>query len=67
MKAEAMRELGTAELHTKERELVDALFHLRMRRSTAQLPNPMKVRATRRALARVKTILRERSPGGTKA
>jgi large subunit ribosomal protein L29 len=42
------------------------VFHLRLKRATAQLPNPMKMRETRRALARVKTLLRERTagPGG---
>jgi ribosomal protein L29 len=37
-----------------------------MKRATAQLPNPMKIRESRRTLARVKTLLRERTagPGG---
>ena len=60
MKASAVRELSVDELRTKERELTDELFHLRLRRATAQLPNPMKVRTTRRELARVKTVLQER-------
>ena len=63
MKARDVRELSPDELHTKERELVEALFHLRLRRATSQLPNPMKVRETRRDLARVKTVLRERRAG----
>ena len=48
------------ELHARERELTDELFHLRLRRATSQLANPMKVRETRRDLARVKTVLRQR-------
>ena len=67
MTAEKFRELSTDELHVRERELVEELFHLRLRRATAQLANPMKVRETRRDLARVKTVLRERTGGGTAA
>jgi len=52
------------ELRTRESELVDALFHLRLRRATSQLPNPMKVRETKRDLARVKTVLRARAAAG---
>jgi large subunit ribosomal protein L29 len=64
MKAAELREMGLDELRAKERELVEELFHLRLRQATSQLPNPMKVRSTRRDLARVKTVLRERTRGG---
>jgi large subunit ribosomal protein L29 len=60
MKPQEVRDLSADELHQKERELTDELFHLRLRRATSQLPNPMKVRETRRDLARVKTALRQR-------
>jgi large subunit ribosomal protein L29 len=49
------------ELRNRERELVDEIFHLRLRRATAQLANPMKLRETKRNLARVKTVLRQRA------
>ena len=58
MKAHELRELSDTELRTREHELADELFHLRLRRATSQLPNPMKVRQARRDLARVKTVLR---------
>ena len=61
MKAQEVRELADAELATKARELNDELFHLRLRRATSQLANPMKVRQVKRDLARVKTVLRQRS------
>jgi len=61
MKASEVREMTDAELHTREHELVDELFHLRLRRATSQLANPMKVRETKRDLARVKTALRQRA------
>jgi len=64
MKARELRDLSSDELRARERELLDEAFHLRMRRATAQLANPMKLRETRRALARVKTLLRERATEG---
>ena len=64
MKPRELRELSDAELRTRESELVDALFHLRLRRATSQLPNPMKVRETKRDLARVKTVLHARAAAG---
>ena len=60
MKPQEVRDLSDDELHQRERELTDELFHLRLRRATSQLPNPMKVRETRRDLARIKTALRQR-------
>jgi large subunit ribosomal protein L29 len=61
MKGSEVREMTDAELHSREHELVDELFHLRLRRATSQLANPMKVRQTKRDLARVKTALRQRA------
>ena len=60
MKAQEARDMTEDELRTRERELTEELFHLRLRRASSQLPNPMKVRETRRSLARVKTVLRQR-------
>jgi len=60
-----LKELGTEELRVRERELVDELFHLRLRRATQQLSNPMKLRSSRRTLARVKTLLAQRAQGGS--
>jgi large subunit ribosomal protein L29 len=60
----AMNDLGVDELRARERELTEELFHLRLRRTTSQLPNAMKMRSTRRTLARVKTLLRQRTPVG---
>jgi large subunit ribosomal protein L29 len=64
MKTREIRELSDSELATRATELTDELFHLRLKRATAQLPNPMKVRTTRRDLARVQTILAERAKAG---
>jgi len=60
MKAAKVRELGTEELKTKERELQEQLFKLRVQQSLGQLDNAIKLRLTRREIARVKTVLREK-------
>jgi large subunit ribosomal protein L29 len=60
MKAAEIRELGVDELQTKERELDDQLFRLRIQKSMGQLEAPAKVRDLRKELARIKTILREK-------
>jgi large subunit ribosomal protein L29 len=56
----AFRELSADELRSKERELDDQLFRLRIQKSMGQLDAPLKVRAVRRDLARVKTLLNEK-------
>jgi large subunit ribosomal protein L29 len=61
MRAKKLRDLGDEELRQKQTELADAKFHLRLRRSTGQLENPMKLRETKRELARVLTILGQRT------
>jgi len=60
VKPQEVRDLGDAELTAKETELADELFHLRLRRATSQLANPMKAREVKRDLARVKTVRRQR-------
>src|SRR3989337_1214283 len=60
MEAKKLREMSPDELSQKRRELKEEIFHLRLRRTTARLENPMKLRETRRDLARVETILKER-------
>jgi len=63
MKLRELRDLGEAELQHRATELTDELFHLRLRRASSQLPNPMKVRETRRELARVLTLIGQRKTG----
>ena len=61
MKTAEIRELGIDELKTKEKDLDDQLFRLRIQKSMGQLEAPAKVRGVRKDLARVKTILREKA------
>ncbi len=59
MKASEMRNLSTAELETKLKDLKAELFNLRFQLAINQLDNPMRVSAVKKDIARVKTILRE--------
>ncbi len=60
MKPDKVREMGLDELRTKERELSEQLFRLRVQKSLGQLDNAIKLREIRRDIARVKTVLREK-------
>jgi large subunit ribosomal protein L29 len=61
MKAAEVRELTVDDLRAREQELDDQLFRLRIQKSMGQLEAPAKVAGVRRDLARIKTILREKS------
>ncbi len=61
MKARELRELSEDELQTRERELADQLFKLRFQQTLGQLENAMKLRNIRRDIARIKTVLQEKS------
>jgi large subunit ribosomal protein L29 len=58
-----LRNLGADELGTRERELADQLFRMRIQKSMGQLEAPDKIRTVRRDLARVKTVLRQKRVG----
>lgn len=59
MEVKELRELTAAELAEKEQQLSQELFSLRFQLAAGRVENPMKIRKTRRDLARVKTILRQ--------
>ena len=63
MKAAELRDLGADELGARERDLADQLFRMRIQKSMGQLEAAHKLKALRRDLARVKTVLREKAPG----
>ena len=58
---EKLRETGTKELEVQERELGEQIFRLRFQLITGQAEAVTRLRKTRKELARVKTLLRERS------
>ena len=67
MRPEKIRELGETELLTKEKELNEQLFKLRFQKAIGQLDNALKVRETRRDIARVKTILKEKQAASARS
>ena len=60
MKADKVREMSPEELANKEKELHEQLFKLRFQKSIGQLDNALKIRETRRDIARIKTVLRQK-------
>lgn len=59
MDMKELRELSGAELAEKEQELKQELFNLRFQLATGRIENPMRIRQTKRDIARVKTVLRQ--------
>jgi large subunit ribosomal protein L29 len=60
MKASELRELSLEELGHALADLTQELFNLRFQHATDQLENPMRLQQTKRDIARIKTVLRER-------
>lgn len=65
MKANDIRNMTTAEIEQKTKSLKEELFNLRFQLATGQLDNPTRIREVRKAIARAKTVLRERELGIT--
>ena len=64
MKASEMKKLSTAELETKLKDLKAELFNLRFQLAINQLDNPMKIVETKKTIARILTVLREKELSG---
>ena len=60
MELKKMREMSEAELNAELLKMKKELFNLRFQHVTGQLENPIKMRETKRDIARVKTIIREK-------
>jgi large subunit ribosomal protein L29 len=60
VKANSMRDLTVDEIQQRVVELREELFNLRFRNSMRQLDNPLKIRQSRREMARLLTVLREK-------
>ena len=56
-----VRALSVEKLEEKLQELKKDLFMLRMQHATNQLDNPMQIAAVKKDIARVKTIIREKT------
>ena len=61
MKATELRELTIEELLQREAEIKRELFNLRFRRASGELDNTAELKKTRRDIARVMTVIRQRT------
>ena len=60
MELNKIREMSEVELAAELDKMKKDLFNLRFQHVTGQLENPVKMRETKRDIARVKTIMREK-------
>jgi large subunit ribosomal protein L29 len=61
MKIKEIIEMTTDELLTKKRDLRQESLHLRLQQQSGQLEQPSRLRLLRRDVARIETILSQRS------
>ena len=64
MKAEKAREMTSADLEARVKELRMELMKLRFQKATNQLKNPLKKRELRKDIARALTIIKEKQNEG---
>ena len=60
-----LRDLSVDDLEERAKELEDQLFRMRLQQSLGQLDAPLKLRFTRRDLARIKTVITEKQRKAT--
>lgn len=61
MKTSDLRDVAVADLLQKEKDLRKELFHLRFQQATGEIENPMRIRAIRKDIARILTLITEKS------
>ena len=59
MKANEITNMTADELNSKLAELKQELFNLRFQHAVNQLENPMRLKAVKKDIARVKTVIRK--------
>ena len=64
MELKKMREMTEAELNAELMKMKKDLFNLRFQHVTGQLENPVKMRETKKDIARVMTLIREAQLNG---
>ena len=67
MKAEELRDLSDDDLRAKVNELKEELFRMRFKISLGNVDVVKQLRTSRRDLARVKTLIRERELAAAKS
>lgn len=60
MKIKEIKSLTNEELENKLKDLKSELFNLRFQLAINQLENPMRIRAVKKDIARVQTVIREK-------
>lgn len=61
MKIAEIKELTAKELLSRKRELREEFFHLRVQQQSGQLEKPHLLRALRRNIAKIETVLTEKT------
>ncbi len=64
MKAVNLRDLTIDELNEKHRQYKEELFNLRFQNAIGQLKNTSRIKAVRKTIARVLTVVREKQMAG---
>ena len=59
---EKIREMNDTELQNRLKDLKTELFNLRFQHAINQLDNPMRLKAVRKEIAIIKTVVREKEP-----
>lgn len=67
MKASELREMSDEQLRLTLKETADSFFRLRTQAQTERLDAPSELRKSRRLIARVKTVQRERELAAAKS
>jgi len=60
MKIKEVRDLSPDEIEVRRKEQRQNLFQLRLQQTVGQLEKPSQIRAIRREIARIETVLNER-------
>lgn len=66
MKIKELRELSVEELGARRRELRQEMLNLRVQQQSGQLENPARLQVLRREVARIQTIVTERTKSAGK-
>jgi len=67
LELDEFRQMAPADLRIKEREMREELFRFRLKLRTNQLENPGNYKKSRRELARLLTVIREKEGKPDKA
>ena len=64
MEAKNLRDLTIEELNEKHRQYKEELFNLRFQKAIGQLQNTSRIKAVKKTIARVLTVVREKQMAG---